>query len=295
MQTSPLYKSKWKALVFIVPALLFFAAFIFYPFLMNIVNSFFNINALGGQLGEWNDFENYRSLLNDPDMHTAFFNTLKMMLCVVVFQGGIALLLALVVDAVGRGTQIYRTIYFFPMVISATALGLMFNLLYLFPEGPLNNILSSMGLAPVIFKGEGNAFWAMLVPTIWQFVGFYFVLYLTGINNIPEDINEAAMLDGAVGLQRVRFITLPLLRNVLVTALVLQITGAFKVFDLVWTLLPNGQPMGSTYLLSTYMYQMTFINKNVDYGATIAILIVVLGAVLSQLINYIFSKRGSDT
>lgn len=294
MQSSPLYKSKWKALVFIVPALLFFAAFIFYPFLMNIVNSFFNINALGGQLGEWNDFENYHSLLSDPDMRTAFFNTLKMMLCVVVFQGGIALLLALVVDAVGRGTQIYRTIYFFPMVISATALGLMFNLLYLFPQGPLNNILSGMGLEPVIFKGEGNAFWAMLVPTVWQFVGFYFVLYLTGINNIPEDVNEAAMLDGAVGLKRVRFITLPLLRNVLVTALVLQITGAFKVFDLVWTLLPNGQPMGSTYLLSTYMYQMTFINKNVDYGATIAILIVILGAVLSQLINHIFSKRGND-
>lgn len=294
MQSSPLYKSKWKALVFIVPALLFFAAFIFYPFLMNIVNSFFHINALGGQLGEWNDFENYHSLLSDPDMRTAFFNTLKMMLCVVVFQGGIALLLALVVDAVGRGTQIYRTIYFFPMVISATALGLMFNLLYLFPQGPLNNILSGMGLEPVIFKGEGNAFWAMLVPTVWQFVGFYFVLYLTGINNIPEDVNEAAMLDGAVGLKRVRFITLPLLRNVLVTALVLQITGAFKVFDLVWTLLPNGQPMGSTYLLSTYMYQMTFINKNVDYGATIAILIVILGAVLSQLINHIFSKRGND-
>lgn len=294
MHSSPLYKKKWKAFVFIVPALIFFAAFIFYPFFMNIINSFFNIDALGGQLGEWNHFENYISLAKDPDMHTAFFNTLKMMACVVMFQGGIALLLALIVDAVGRGTQIYRTIYFFPMVISATALGLMFNLLYLFPEGPLNNILQSIGLAPIIFKGEGNAFWAMVVPTVWQFVGFYFVLYLTGIHNIPEEVNEAAMLDGAVGLTRVRFITLPLLHNVLVTALVLQITGAFKVFDLVWTLLPNGQPMGSTYLMSTYMYQMTFINRNVDYGATIAILIVLLGAVFSQVASKISGKRRDE-
>lgn len=285
MNESPLYKSSWKAWVFMLPALLFFLMMILYPFFQNIINSFFEINSLGGSLGEWNNFENYRSLFVDANFKLALGNTLLLMVLVVVLQGGIALALALLVDAVGKGGQIYRTIYFFPMVISATALGLMFNLLYLYPEGPLNNLLALLGHAPVIFKGEGNAFWAMLIPTVWQYVGFYFVLYLTGINNISEEINEAAMIDGATGLRRVFLITVPLLRNVLATGLVLQITGAFKVFDLVWTLLPNGQPMGSTYLLGTYMYQMTFINRNVDYGATIAIVIVLLGAVISQLIN----------
>lgn len=291
---TPLYKKKWKAMVFILPALLFFIILIIYPFFVNIFNSFFDISALGNSIGKWNDGENYRNMLTDPNLHTAFFNTLRLMVMVIIFQGGIALILALIVDSVGRGTQLYRTIYFFPMVISATALGLMFNLLYLYPQGPLNNILVFMGSSPVIFKGEGNAFWAMLIPTIWQYVGFYFVLYLTGINNISEEINEAAKIDGATGLRRVFAITIPLLRNVLVTGLVLQITGAFKVFDLVWTLLPGGQPMGSTYLLGTYMYQMTFINRNVDYGATIAVVIVLLGAVLSQLTNGIFGRKGEE-
>ena len=286
-----LYRKKWKAVLFIAPAAVFFLVFIFYPFFMNIFNSLFEITALGGKAGEWNAFENYRTMFKDADMLTAIKNTFKLLVLVVVFQGGIALVLSLIVDAVGRGTQLYRTIYFFPMVISATALGLMFNLLYLYPDGPLNTIIASLGLEPIIWKDEAHAFWAMLIPTIWQYVGFYFVLYLTGINNISEDINEAAKLDGAVGLKRIRTITLPLMRPVLVTALVLQITGALKVFDLVWTLLPGGQPVGSTYLLGTYMYQMTFINKNVDYGAAIAVFIVLLGTVLSQLTNVLSKEK----
>ncbi len=291
--SSTLYRKKWKALLFIAPAALFFLVFVFYPFFMNIFNSLFEITALGAQRGEWNRFANYRMMFQDADMLKAIKNTLKLLVFVVLFQGGIALALALIVDAVRRGTQLYRTIYFFPMVISATALGLMFNLLYLYPNGPLNTLIMSLGFEPVIWKDESHAFWAMLIPTIWQYVGFYFVLYLTGINNIPAEIDEAAKLDGAVGVRRVWTITLPLMRPVLITALVLQITGALKVFDLVWTLLPNGQPVGSTYLLGTYMYQMTFINKNVDYGAAIAVFIVLLGAVLSQATNVLSREKES--
>ena len=286
-----LYRKKWKAVLFIAPAAVFFLVFIFYPFFMNIFNSLFEITALGGKAGEWNAFENYRTMFKDADMLTAIKNTFKLLVLVVVFQGGIALVLSLIVDAVGRGTQLYRTIYFFPMVISATALGLMFNLLYLYPDGPLNTIIASLGLEPIIWKDEAHAFWAMLIPTIWQYVGFYFVLYLTGINNISEDINEAAKLDGAVGLKRIRTITLPLMRPVLVTALVLQITGALKVFDLPWVMLGRGIPMDRSWLTGTYMYNVTYNTGDVDYASTIAILIVVLGVVISQVANAIFKEK----
>ncbi len=286
-----IYRKKSFVLFFITPAFLFLFLFVCYPFVMNIYNSFFEINVLGAPIGEWNNFENYKKLFTDEDMITSIKNTFLLMFFVVVFQGGIALLLALLVDFLRKGAQIYRVIFFFPMVISSAALGLIFNLLYLYPDGPLNAIVTSLGFDPIIWKGEGNAFAAITIPTVWSSIGFYFVIYVMGISNIPSDIVEAAQLDGAVGLKKVRFITLPLLFNTITTTLILMISGALRVFDMAWILLPNGQPGGSTYLTGTYMYQMTFINRNVDYGATIAVFIVVLGILFSFFTNKIFKPR----
>lgn len=286
-----IYRKKSFVLFFITPAFLFLFLFVCYPFVMNIYNSFFEIDVLGAPIGEWNNFENYKNMFKDEDMITSIKNTFLLMFYVVVFQGGIALLLALLVDFLRKGGQIYRVIFFFPMVISSAALGLIFNLLYLYPDGPLNAIVTSLGFDPIIWKGEGNAFAAITIPTVWSSVGFYFVIYVMGISNIPADIVEAAQLDGAVGLKKVRFITLPLLYNTITTTLILMISGALRVFDMAWILLPNGQPGGSTYLTGTYMYQMTFINRNVDYGATIAVFIVVLGILFSFFTNKIFKPR----
>ncbi len=126
---------------------------------------------------------------------------------------------------------------------------------------------------------------------MWQYVGFYFVILVTGLNNISEDLYEAAALDGCTGLNRVRYITLPLLRNVLCTCLVLAITGALKVFDLPWVMFGAGMPQDQGWLTGTYMYDQTFNRGNVDYGSAIAMLIVVLGVVLSNVANRVFKPR----
>ena len=103
-----------------------------------------------------------------------------------------------------------------------------------------------------------------------------------------EDLFEAAALDGASGLKKIRYITLPMLRNVLCTCLVLAITGALKVFDLPWVMFGAGMPQNQGWLTGTYMYDQTFNKMNVDYGSTIAVLIVVLGVVLSNVANRVF-------
>ena len=126
------------------------------------------------------------------------------------------------------------------------------------------------------------------MPVMWQYVGFYFVILITGLNNISPDLYEAAALDGADGWKRTRYITLPLLRNVLCTCLVLAITGALKVFDLPWVMFGAGMPENMSWLTGTYMYDQTFNKMNVDYGSTIAVLIVVLGVILSNVANRIF-------
>ena len=111
------------------------------------------------------------------------------------------------------------------------------------------------------------------------------MIIVTGINNISSDLYEAAALDGADGWKKTRYITLPMLRNVLRTCLVLAITGALKVFDLPWVMFGAGMPENNGWLTGTYMYDQTFNRMNVDYGSTIAVFIVVLGIILSNAAN----------
>ncbi len=288
------YKNKKPLLLFLTPAFIFMILYLYYPFLRNIYNSFMKIRGLGtGPKGVNEPFyENYVKLFTDSSMRTAVGNTFIMMGVTIVFQVGIALLLALLVDNISKGQQFFRTVYFFPIVISATALGLMFNLVFLYDTGMLNQLRLSLGASELLdFKDEAHALFTLMVPVVWQYIGFYFVIIVTGLNNISGDLYEAAAIDGASGIQRVWYITVPLLHNVLCTCLTLAITGALKVFDLPWVMFPNGMPVETTWLTGTYMYFQTFNAKDVDYASAIAIAIVVLGVVISQLANAIFKEK----
>lgn len=300
---SMIYKKKSPLLLFLLPAFVFLIAYLYYPFLQNIFNTFLDIGGLGRAADGVNDpwYENYARMLTDPNMRTALKNTVILTVCTVVFQVGIALILALLVDSIRVGSKVFRTVYFFPIVISATALGLMFNLMFLYKGGMVNQLLLKMGLLESEVKASGKLVvkwldWkdqahymtTMFLPVIWQYVGFYFVILITGLNNISSDLFEAAALDGASGLKKIRYITLPMLRNVLCTCLVLAVTGALKVFDLPWVMFGAGMPNNQGWLTGTYMYDQTFNKMNVDYGSTIAVLIVVLGVILSNVANRVF-------
>lgn len=293
--TSTLYKRKGPLVVFLIPTFIFLILFLYYPFVQNIINSFSDITGLGSAPKGLNEpwYANYAELFLDPNLRTALLNTVVLTVCTVVFQVGIALILALLVDSIRVGAQVFRTLYFFPIVISATALGLMFNLIFLFNGGMLNQLLMNLGLIAenIDWKDTDHFMGTMLTPVMWQYVGFYFVILVTGLNNISGDLYEAAALDGCVGLARVRFITLPLLRSVLCTCLVLAITGALKVFDLPWVMFGAGMPENQGWLTGTYMYHQTFNRGNVDYGSAIAMLIVVLGVALSNIANRLFRSR----
>lgn len=302
---SMIYKKKTPLLVFLIPAFLFLIVYLYYPFLQNIINTFMDIEGLGRPATGWNDpwFTNYQKLFSDPNLLTALKNTLILMVCTVAFQVGIALVLALMVDSIRVGGQIFRTVYFFPIVISATALGLMFNLIFLYKGGMINQLLLNIGELDYEIKANGKMIvewidWkdakhfmlTMFSPVIWQYVGFYFVIIITGLNNIPTELFEAAEIDGASGLKKIRYITLPLLRNVLCTCLVLAITGSLKVFDLPWVMFGAGMPENMGWLTGTYMYDQTFNKMNVDYGSAIAVLIVVLGVVMSNVATKVFKQ-----
>lgn len=291
---SNIYKNKKPLLFFLVPAFLFLMVFLYYPFIRNIFNSFQNIRGLGTAAKGWNDpwYSNFVQLFQDENMHMALKNTLLMIFVTIIGQVGIALLLALLVDNVKHGKKFFRIVFFFPIVVSATALGLLFNLIFLYDKGMVNQILEIFGAGGLVdWKDQAHAMITMLIPVTWQYVGFYFIILVTGLNNISDELYEAAAIDGATRLQRVRFITLPLLHNVICTCVVLAVTGALKVFDLPWVMFPKGIPFGQTWLTGTYMYYQVFNASDVDYSCTIAVVIVVLGVILSKVVNKIFKEK----
>lgn len=291
---SNIYKKKAPIFVFLLPAFIFMAIFLYYPFLRNIFNSFQNIAGLGTSAKGFNEpwYTNYKMLIVDPNMKVALKNTMLMIGVTLVGQVGMALLLALLVDNIGKGKKFFQTVYFFPIVISATALGLLFNLIFLYDKGILNQLLGVMGYQGLIdWKDTSHAMITLLIPVIWQYIGFYFVILVTGLNTIPEEIYEAAVVDGATKVQQVIYISIPLIRNVVCTCIILAVTGALKVFDLPWIMFPKGMPINTTWLTGTYMYYQTFNANNVDYGSAIAVVIVVLGILLSKVANTVLKEK----
>lgn len=279
--------------MFLTPLVVFLVLYLLLPFCLNIYNSFTHITQVGGDSDGWNDpfYSNYQFMTQDEYFHTALKNSGIMLLCTIVFQVGIALVLALLVDQVTKGAQLFRSLYFLPIVISATALGLMFNLVFKDNGGMINQLLFGDDTQSHIYwKDYTQWYYNILLfgPVMWQYVGFYFVIFATGLNNISGDIYEAARIDGASDWKRVTTITLPLLRNVMNTCLILGITGSLKVFDLPYVMMGNGHPMNQSWLLGTYMYYLTFEKSDVDYGAAIAVVIVVLGVVISKLAHTFF-------
>ena len=288
------YRNKKPLALFLIPAFAFMVVFLHYPFIMNILNSFQQIGGLAAESKGFQDpwYANYAEMLQDKNLRIALKNTLILMICTVVFQVGIALVLAILVVKISVGAKFFRVVYFFPIVISATALGLMFNLIFLRDKGMINQLLEYFGQTDLIdWKDQSRALATMLIPVMWQYVGFYFVILITGLNNISQDLYEVAAIDGASRWQRIRYLTLPLLHNVLCTCVVLAVTGALKAFDLPWIMFPKGIPLNRTWLTSTYMYYHAVESRNTDYGCAIAVLIVVLGIFSSKVVNAIFKEK----
>lgn len=283
-----LYKNKRPLFIFLLPGLIMMGIFLYYPFIKNITNSFYEMTQVVRLQGtDWKfiGLRNYKTLFTDRFIGIALRNSFIMMGLTIVFQVGLALFFAILVSNIKKGQQIFRTVYFFPVVISASALGLLFKLFYALDGGMLNQVLALWGHTPINWLSRDLAFLMVSIPIVWSYVGFYFVIILTGIYDISDDVYEAASIDGCGKFKVVFYITLPLLRGVTCTCITLAVTGALKVFDLPWMLVEKGAPNGTTHFLGTYMYQTAFGKMNWDYGSTIALFIVVVGVVITRIIN----------
>ncbi len=285
-------KSKKYPLLFLLPALVFIGIFLILPLCKTIyysLTAWYNFAPTKKFIG----LQNYMNLLHDDVLKIAMRNTGILIIFALIFQVGIATLLAICVDSVHHGFKFFRTVYFFPVVISATAIGLMFSLIYKYNYGLLNNILITMGYEKKVWLTAKSAIYCVAVPTVWQHVGFYFIVVLTGIANIPEDIYESARLDGITPVKRVLYITLPMLKPILISNVVLVVSQSFRVFDMVYVV-TGGGPRHESELLSSYMYSKAFSDYNTGYASAIAIVMIVMGITLTGVLRFLMNKMQGD-
>ncbi|MDQ6421002.1 sugar ABC transporter permease [Paenibacillus sp. LHD-117] len=271
--------------LFLLPAAVFMSIFLYYPFFKSMYLSFFRTSGFFSKT--FVGFDNYVRMFSDELLGAATLHTLELMLYVIVFQVGIALILAVLVDNITWGKGFFRMVFFFPVVISGTAIALLFVLFYNFQFGLLNNILQNLGFDKVLWLSESNALKAIAVPTVWHYVGFYFVLFLTAMSKIPSDFYEAAKLEGITGIKKTFLLTIPLIMSDIKVVITLAITGTLKVFEFIFVL-TRGQ--AGTEVLGTYMYKKALVDQNFGYGSTIAIYIVVFGVLLSLLANRLMKR-----
>ncbi|GAA0392015.1 sugar ABC transporter permease [Paenibacillus motobuensis] len=271
--------------MFLLPSAVLMGLFLYYPFFKSFYLSFYRTKGFFDK--KFVGWDNFERLFTDKLLGAATLHTLELMLYVLLFQVGIALVLAVLVEAISRLKTFYRTVFFFPVVISGTAISLLFVLFYNYNFGLLNNLLANFGIEKILWLDEGNALRAVAIPTVWHYVGFYFILFLTAMSKIPSDYYEAARLEGIGAFKRTTKLTIPLIMSDIKVVITLAITGTLKVFEFVWVI-TSGQ--NGSEVLGTYMYKKAMVDQNFGYGSAVAIYMVIFGVLLALLANRLLKR-----
>jgi multiple sugar transport system permease protein len=277
------------ALLFTGPFFVLFVLFLFWPVLSALRTSLFDESLVGA--ATWAGLENYRELLGDPNFWAAMWHTALFTLLSVPPLVLLPLALALLVSRVSRLQWLFRLAFFAPYVLPVSVVVLVWNWLYQPGFGLINSYLVGIGLAEVNWLGQpGVAMVSAVIATVWWTLGFNFVLYLAGLQEIPRELYEAAATDGATPGQQLRRITLPLLVSTIVLVTTLQIIASLKIFDQVYLLqLGTPGPENSTRVAIQYIYEAGFTQYRIGYASAMSfvffLVIVAVGVVSAWLVR----------
>lgn len=272
-------------LTFLGPPLALYALFVLLPAVNAFRYSLMRWDGLGAP--EWVGLGNFRKLLSgSSDFLSAIGHNLFLTFVPGVLILVLALFFAYMVHQRVWGARLFRVAFFFPNVISSVAIALLWVLIYSTTDvGLLNNLLKALGQKEAIaFTESSRLLWAIVPMSVWTATGFFMVLFLAAMENIPETYYEAAKLDGATSGKQFWHITLPLMWDVLTIGIIFLVVGGLKFFDAIWVM-ENGRPSPATHTMSTLMYSKVFEQYDVGHGTAIAVLLflLVLAATLVSL------------
>lgn len=274
---------------FLLPYALFFVLVVVYPAIKGLLLSFQNYSVIANK-GTWVGFANYEAALKDPTFwkslkNTGWFTALSTPLLVIV-----GLLLALAVNREFRFRSVFRTIFFGPYVLSIAVVGTLWLWMLQPKYGLIARMLLTLGLEPPNFLFEPNyAMPAIVVATVWWTVGFNMTVFLAGLQDIPQQLYEAAAIDGANTWAQFWNITLPGLRRVMLFITINQVIASFQIFGQVYIMTAGG-PAGATRVVIQYIYENAFKYFKPGYGAAMSYLVFLCILILS-LIQFRLNKN----
>lgn len=285
-------KEKTKVLLFTLPALIIYIVFLVIPMIGALYFSVVNWNGIKGSPLEFVGLDNYLSVIKDSGFLISLKNMFSMVFFSVLFHTPIALLLAVAINTKIKGYRFFKVIYFVPTIFPLTAIGLLWFFIFM-PNGSLNSFLELIGLAELA-KGwlidPSTAMGTIIFVNIWAGIGYYMVILLAGLTTIPDEIYEAAVIDGATPAKKFLHITVPMLKPIITLCILMDIIGTVKVFDLIFVMTEGG-PNGLTNLPTTLMYYEAFRYDNYGVGSAIGVIILLIALVLTVGSESIMNRK----
>lgn len=259
----------------LLPALTALLLFVYGPALLSLIGSFFVIPLSGGSW-KYAGFNNYLKVFADPLIHQAAWNTLVYSLATIIPSIVLGLLLALLMEKMGRGSWLAKTALILPMTANMVAMAVVFKWIFAFQGGFANQILGIAGLAPVNWLDEADtSLFAVILLGLWRATSLCMLLFMAGLTTIPCSIHEAAAVEGIRGLTKLRTIILPMLRPTVVFVTVLSITGAVQVFEIV-NVMTKGGPLGSSETAMTAAHKVGFEYFRIGEASAISFILIAL-------------------
>ena len=267
------------AYLYLLPAILLLLVFMYYPIINNFIYSFLKWDLFKGTK-TFIGFKNYLDLFHDESFFVALMNNIRYVLISLLFQVGVALIFAAVIEQFRHKciAAFYRTVLFIPTLISLTVIGLLFSFIGVFKQ-------------PRGWLGDADtAIYSVIAVSQWKSIGYTMMLLCVAIQRIPNEIYEAAIIDGATKLRRFKDVTVPLISDMIAISVVINISGGLLVFNEIYVM-TNGGPYGSSEVLSTLMYKNAFVHGKVGYASAIAIVILLLSVFFFAL-QRLIERRG---
>lgn len=281
--------NKWIIAMYVLPAFLLIAVLIFVPLILIGYYGLMDWNGIGPMT--FIGLENYINAIQDSSFwqsayHSfllALFSTLSLALYLAV---------SLILASKIKGADLLRKIYLIPMLLSSVAIAQLWIKVYNPSNGMLNTILGWFGVTnpPNWLADPSVVLFAIFIPILWQYAGFYILIYYAALKNIPESLIEAARIDGATPLQIAMRIKLPLIMGVVKVTIVLAVVGSLKYFDLIY-IMTGGGPNGASEVMASYMYTLAFSTNNFGYGSAIGFLLLVITLIVTVIVRKLTADK----
>jgi raffinose/stachyose/melibiose transport system permease protein len=284
--------SKWTSrIVFMSPAVLIYGVMVLIPIALSFYYSFFDWNGISPKV--FSGLHNWIKLLSDEPVRLALIHSFQLTFWALVIQLPIGLLLALLLNTKIRGSNFFKTVYFFPVMMSSAVLGIMWSQIYDPNIGLINSFLKNVGLDSWIHVWLGEekyALGAIIAVVAWQFIGFYVVIYFAALQSIPEDIVESATIEGASEWQLLVFIRMPLIWHVISFTILNCVINSLRYFDLIY-IMTQGGPNNSSEVMASYIFKQAFQFLDYGYGSALSAFLFIFSLLLAIVLGRLMSRE----